>query len=393
MKDSDIKNILMLIGELTGLNIVISPAVKDTITANLENVSVKAALDAILKPNGYNYFVQENIIIVKGAETTMVGELETVVVKLKYINANDIQAPLSAVMSSRGTLQTFTRLVTSSSTGSSNIVVISDVQENISHILDMIEQLDQPIPNVNVAVKFIESTVDTTRGSGIDWSGQRPLYLGGSGTDTSSSLIPINFSNMTIATLNPLQFGMAWRIMQARGQSKVLSSPHLTTLDNHQATTSIQTTVYIEGSVNAQNSNQQYRQGNNPTSASNQFLNLNARTVTEKSIGIELSVTPRINDGTNITLLVDASVEALLSAAEIKTDKPRSTQRTVQTQVTVNDGDTVVIGGLITENAIENKKFVPIISGIPLLGKMFQSTSIEKEQRELFIFITPNIIR
>ena len=393
MKDSDIKNILMLIGELTGLNIVISPAVKDTITANLENVSVKAALDAILKPNGYNYFVQENIIIVKGAENPMVGELETVVVKLKYINANDIKSPLSAVMSNRGTLQTFTRLVTSSSTGASNIVVISDVQENISHILDMIEQLDQPIPNVNVAVKFIESTVDTTRGSGIDWSGQRPLYLGGSGTDTSSSLIPINFSNMTIATLNPLQFGMAWRIMQARGQSKVLSSPHLTTLDNHQATTSIQTTVYIEGSVNAQNSNQQYRQGNNPTSASNQFLNLNARTVTEKSIGIELSVTPRINDGTNITLLVDASVEALLSAAEIKTDKPRSTQRTVQTQVTVNDGDTVVIGGLITENAIENKKFVPIISGIPLLGKMFQSTSIEKEQRELFIFITPNIIR
>ena len=90
MKDSDIKNILMLIGELTGLNIVISPAVKDTITANLENVSVKAALDAILKPNGYNYFVQENIIIVKGAETTIVVELETVVVKFIYINANDI---------------------------------------------------------------------------------------------------------------------------------------------------------------------------------------------------------------------------------------------------------------------------------------------------------------
>ena len=392
MKDSDIKNILMLIGELTGLNIVISPAVKDTITANLENVSVKAALDAILKPNGYNYFVQENIIIVKGAETTMVGELETVVVKLKYINANDIQAPLSAVMSSRGKLQTFTRLVTSSSSsGASNIVVISDVQENISHIMNMIEQLDQPIPNINIAVKFIESTVDTTRGSGIDWSSQQPLYLGGSGTDTSSSLIPINFSNMTIATLNPLQFGMAWRIMQARGQSKVLSSPHITTLDNHKATTSIQTTVYIEGNVNTQNSNQQYQQGNNPTA--NSFLNLNANTVTEKSIGIELSVTPRINDGSKITLLVDASVEALLSAAEIKTDKPRSTQRTVQTQVTVNDGDTVVIGGLITENAIENKKFIPILSGIPFLGKMFQSTSIEKEQRELFIFITPNIIR
>ena len=65
MQDSDIKNVLMLIGELAGLNIVVSPTVKDTISANLEIVSVKAALDVILKPHGYSYFAQENIIIVK----------------------------------------------------------------------------------------------------------------------------------------------------------------------------------------------------------------------------------------------------------------------------------------------------------------------------------------
>ena len=63
MQDSDIKNVLMLIGELTGLNMVVSPAVRDTITANLENVSIKAALDLILNPNGYSYFTQENIVI------------------------------------------------------------------------------------------------------------------------------------------------------------------------------------------------------------------------------------------------------------------------------------------------------------------------------------------
>ena len=103
-------------------------------------------------------------------------------------------------------------------------------------------------------------------------------------------------------------------------------------------------------------------------------------------------MTPRINEGSKITLLVDATVEALLSAAEINTDKPRSTKRTVKTQVTVRDGDTVIIGGLIAENVLENKKFVPILSAIPFLGRMFQSTSIEKEQRELLIFITPTII-
>ena len=382
MKDSDIKNILMLIGELTGLNIVISPAVKDTITATLENVSVKAALDAILKPNGYNYFVQENIIIVKGIDTEMVGELETVVVKLKYINSDDLSGALSTVMSSRGKLQSFTPLVTSQSTkGASNIIIISDVQENIVHILNMIDQLDVAIPNINIAVRFIETNLDTTRGHGIDWS-RASVQLGGT-TDTSLSML--NLKNITIATLNPVQLTSALRIMQARGQSKLLSSPQVTTLDNHEAETETVTTVYIEGNSNSSQ--------NQLSQSSNTFGNIAINQVTEKDIGIKLKVTPRINEGTKITLLVDATVEALLSAAEINTDKPRSTKRTVRTQVTVRDGDTAIIGGLIAENVLENKKFVPIISGIPFFGQIFQSTSIEKEQRELLIFITPNIIR
>ena len=387
MKDSDIKNILMLIGELTGLNIVISPAVKDTITATLENVSVKAALDAILKPNGYNYFVQENIIIVKGIDTEMVGELETMVVKLKYINSEDLSGALDAVMSSRGKLQSFTPLVTSQSTkGASNIIVISDVQENIAHILNMIDQLDVAIPNINIAVRFIETNLDTTRGHGIDWS-KASVQLGGT-TDTSLSMI--NFNNITIATLNPVQLTSALRIMQARGQSKLLSSPQVTTLDNHEAETETVTTVYIEGNTNT--SQNQYNQGNQPSQSSNPYGNFLTNQISEKDIGIKLKVTPRINEGTKITLLVDATVEALLSAAEINTDKPRSTKRTVKTQVTVRDGDTAIIGGLIAENLLENKKFVPIISGIPFFGQIFQSTSIEKEQRELLIFITPNVI-
>ena len=388
MKDSDIKNILMLIGELTGLNIVISPAVKDTITATLKNVSVKAALDAILKPNGYNYFVQENIIIVKGIDTEMVGELETIVVKLKYINSEDLSGALGAVMSSRGKLQSFTPLVTSQSTkGASNIIVISDVQENIAHILNMIDQLDVAIPNINIAVRFIETNLDTTRGHGIDWS-KAAVQLGGT---ADTSLAMLDFNNITIATLNPLQLTKALRIMQARGQSKLLSSPQVTTLDNHEAETETVTTVYIEGNTN--NSQNPYNQGNQPSQSSSIYGNLLTNNqVSEKDIGIKLKVTPRINEGTKITLLVDATVEALLSAAEINTDKPRSTKRTVKTQVTVKDGDTAIIGGLIAENVLENKKFVPIISGIPFFGQIFQSTSIEKEQRELLIFITPNVV-
>ena len=290
-------------------------------------------------------------------------------------------------MSSRGKLQSFTPLVTSQSTkGASNIIVISDVQENIAHILNMIDQLDVAISNINIAVRFIETNLDTTRGHGIDWS-KAAVQLGGT---TDTSLAMLDFNNITIATLNPIQLTSALRIMQARGQSKLLSSPQVTTLDNHEAETETVTTVYIEGNTN--NSQNPYNQGNQPSQSFNPYGNISLNRVSEKDIGIKLKVTPRINEGAKITLLVDATVEALLSAAEINTDKPRSTKRTVKTQVTVKDGDTAIIGGLIAENVLENKKFVPIISGIPFFGQIFQSTSIEKEQRELLIFITPNVV-
>ena len=396
MQDSDIKNVLMLIGELTGLNIVVSPSVRDTITANLENVSVKAALDVILKPNGYGYFTQENIIIVKGADSEIVRELETIVLKLKYINSDDLAGPLGAVLSGQGRVQSFTPVVTAGAAGVSNVVIISDVQERIPNILRMVEELDKPIPNINISVRFIESGVDSAKGSGIDWSMNTPIFLGGT-EDTTGSLLPFKLNNMTIATLNPFQFGQAWKLMQARGESKILASPQLTTLDNHEAETQITTTIYIEGSVSNMSRN---NSSNNNTSSTNTSANTGgynnisstSRQVTEKDVGIELQVTPRINDENRITLLVNASVEALLSSAEVMTDKPRSTRRTVRTQVTVNVGDTVIIGGLIAENAIENRKFVPVLSDLPFIGKIFQSTSIDKEQRELLIFITPNIV-
>ncbi len=401
MQDSDIKSVLMLIGELTGLNIVVSPAVKDTITANLENVSVKAALDVILKPNGYSYFTQENIIIVRSAESEIVRELETVILKLKYINSDDLASPLTAVLSDQGKVQSFTPIVTSGSgSGVSNVIIISDVQENITNIIRMVEELDKPIANINISVRFIESGVDSARGSGIDWSMNTPIFLGGA-NDTTGSLLPFRLNNMTIATLNPFQFGEAWKLMQARGQSKILASPQITTLDNHAASTQITTTIYIEGSVsnmgrgggsNSGNTNPASGGATNPNYGGYSNTNTSTRQITEKDVGIDLEVTPRINDENRITLLVNASVEALLSAAEVLTDKPRSTRRTVQTQVTVNAGDTVIIGGLIAENAIENRKFIPVLSELPFIGKIFQSTSIDKEQRELLIFITPNVV-
>ena len=385
LKNSDIRNVLTMIGELTGLNIVISPNIEDTISANLENVTVQAALDAILKPNNYSYFVQGNIIIVKDLDTQLIGELESVVVRLKYINSNDLQAPMSTVLTSRGSIQSFLPVATiSGTTGPPNMAIISDVQENISRILSMVKQLDKPIANINISIKFIETQLDTSKAYGIDWT-SNPVQLGSA---SDSVGFPISMNNITIATINANQLSNALRIMQARGRSKLLSSPQVTTLDNHQAQTEVSTTVYIEGLNTGASS------GTGATGNTNPGMGFygNMNTVQEKDIGIKLQVTPRINENQIITLLVDATVEALLSAAEITTDKPRSTKRSVKTQVSVYNGETVIIGGLIAENVIQNKKYVPILSGIPLLGYFFRTTSVSKEQRELLMFITPTIV-
>ena len=388
MIDSDIKSVLMLIGELTNVNVVVSPEVKDTITANLENVSVKAALDVILKPIGYSYTFYENIIIVQqGDDAKLVGALKSVIIKLKYINAEDLNSPMKRILTSEGSIEAFTPVVTPGGGGGgsiSNVVIVTEVEENLDRVLNMIDQLDTAIPNVNIAVRFIETNMDTSRGHGIDWTSTPAVQIGGSLSDSLS--IPISVSNVTIATLKPMQLLSALKVMQARGKSKLLSSPSVTTLDNHEASTSTTTTVYVSGQIADEN----ITEDNNENLGF--FGNANTYSVTQKNIGIQLRVTPRINEKSKITLLVDATVEALLSAAEINTDQPRSTNRTVKTQVTVTDGDTVIIGGLIAENILENKKYVPVLSEIPFIGRMFQSTQLTKEQRELLIFITPNVV-
>ena len=172
MKESSIRNVLMLIGELAGLNIVVTPEVKDTITANLENVSVKAALDVILTPNGYDYITQENIIIVKEQSLKIERDLVTKVVRLKYIDTGALKEPLQNVFTDQGSIDSFTPIITpmGASASASNIAIITDIEQNFSRIMALLEELDKPIANVNISVRFIESGVDTAKGSGIDWS-------------------------------------------------------------------------------------------------------------------------------------------------------------------------------------------------------------------------------
>ena len=163
----------------------------------------------------------------------------------------------------------------------------------------MVKQLDKPIKNINIAIKFIETQLDTSKSYGVDWTNS-PIQFGGSSSDTVN--FPISMNNITVATLNPTQLAGALKIMQARGRSKLLSSPQVTTLDNHQAITEVSTTVYIDG-LNSGNNSSGNTQGNTNNATGLGFIGT-MNTVQEKDIGIKLQVTPRINENEIITLLV-----------------------------------------------------------------------------------------
>ena len=150
------------------------------------------------------------------------------------------------------------------------MAIVSDVQENISRILKMVKQLDKPIKNINISIKFIETQLDTSKSYGVDWT-NNPVQLGGNANDTVN--FPISMNNITIATLNATQLSSALKIMQARGRSKLLSSPQVTTLDNHQAVTEVSTTVYIEG-LNSGNTNTSGSSSTNQTNAANNIMGM-----------------------------------------------------------------------------------------------------------------------
>lgn len=380
MSGADLVEILHLIADQAGLNVIAGPDVMGTVTADLDGVTVRDALNAILKANGFSYALQGNIIIVKPHDKEMVGELETLIQKLSFINSEDLRTPLSTILTTRGSMEAFTRVIARGGAeiaGLSNVVLIRDVRENIPIIKKFIEELDVPVASINVAVKFIETTLDTTLERGINWSPSSIRLGEGLG-------IPLGWSNMTVATLNPSQLTEALNFLQGTGRSKLLSSPQITTLDNQQAKFETVTTVLIERLFLQGLAGQTGTPGTIGTTAISDL--------DEKDIGITLTVTPRVNEGNMITLIVKTKVEALLSSAEIETDRPKTTRRSIETQIIVKNGETAIIGGLISENLIESINKVPILGDIPLLGFFFRSTNMKTEQRELLIFITPNIV-
>jgi type IV pilus assembly protein PilQ len=421
--DTPLPTVLRVFAELYNLNIVLSSDVaEDPVTVKLDNVDLEPALNAILTANGYNYYRQDNIIIVKPVDSEIRGDLLTEVFKLRYINSFDLIDYITEIITDRGFVSTFEQTaigdvgvllpVVSSGEGGgggdqqtervevdterSDVLIVTDAPDAIERIRKIIKELDVPQKQVRIEAKLIETNLNEDTRWGINWTASAELVgLGGNPTSISqgqtqqnedgSNVVPgldLSAGSFKFGTLSLQQLRGLLEFMDQQGETRVLNQPSITVLNNQQADIAVGTLVPIELQqpiITAGGGGAAASQGGG-TMVQQQF------------VSVALTVIPRVNDAHNVTLWVQPVISEITGFTGENNDLPIVSTRSANTQVRVRDTDTVVIGGLTKRDQVRTMRKVKFLGDLPLFGRFFRHETQQEKESELMILITPFII-
>src|SRR5438270_8155559 len=405
-KDLDLKDFFRLIHEISGLNVVLDPSVKGSVTIVLDDVPWDQALAIVLDNNGLACTLQGNVLRIATLDTMKVEAearraqqeaqalavpKQTITRYLSYGHARDAMPVIKKFLSARGDVVADER---------SNALIVEDIPSVLPKVEDLIRMLDRKTPEGELEARGVASTRTFARdigtqlgasfGSGnsavggatnpspIDISGLVPRFITAPG-DTKS--IPL-FSNLpatgptsgiqfTTAT-NGFRLDFILTMAESRGLLKILSRPHIVTQNNISAVIKQGSRIPVVT---------QAQLGGPPT-------------VTYVEAFLRLTVVPQITADNTIFLNVDVEnrVPDFSHVAGQQLNPTLNTQQAT-TQVLVSDGGTVVIGGVIqTQNNVAISQ-VPLLGSIPFLGNLFKHTLVNTSTAELIFFITPKIIQ
>jgi type II secretory pathway component GspD/PulD (secretin) len=375
-------NVVRMLVSQENFNLIMGDEVQGEVTMNLNDVSLETALDGILHVNNYEWFMQDNIIVVQPMTTkqTMSGELTTRMFRLNYTTGTMITEAVKEVLTPRGKIKALSSTASSNvEPGEKDILMVTDIPTNFALIEGVIRSLDIQTEQINIAVKFIETTLKHDEIIGINWDLRESMSIINSGnTDTSNSFdlgyLMMGDKTMNFATLSKPVVSAILSLLANDGSTKLLQEPQVTTMNNSPANIVIGTTIPLlvpqgEGSVF----------GTNPYTYEDQHIN------------VSLDVLPRVNQEKIISMKIDAVVQSIIGFVG-KDQRPMISTRSTNTSVRVKNGETLLIGGLIFDTEQEIASKVPLLGDIPLIKWMFRSGDNNREQRELLIFITPTVI-
>ena len=399
-KDADIQNVLRAISFKSGVNIVAGKDVTGTVTIRLVDVPWEKALDVVLKTYGYAYDRDGNIVRVTTLENLKKGELSTEVFALNYSQAADVEKSLKDMLSDRGKIRSDKR---------SNTVIVTDMPTILQEVQKVVRRLDGSTPQVLIQAKVIELTLTDADKLGIKWNvsttltgASRPTTLPfsahtvnnsalrnvlptgdtGSGFPTPEStnqpLFPFaGAADFKFGTLDFSQFQAVLELIQSRKDSKVLSEPHIVTLNNKLAKILVGDVLSI------------------PTFERNTTTGkMEITGYTSKDVGIRLEVTPTVNDEKEIVVNVHPEVTTLLGYDDITADikAPHFTTREAVTEIRVKSGQTIAIGGLIKEEKTVTKTKVPFLGELPLIDRLFKHHDTSVVKTDVLFFMTVDVV-
>jgi type IV pilus assembly protein PilQ len=366
----------------------------------LFNVPWDQALDIILKSKGLGQVREGNIIRIdtnpniakqqdeaaKAKEAQVKAEdLKTLIIPINYAKAADLSTTLKKNLSSRGELTV---------NEPTNSLIAKDVPQNIADIQQLIKLLDLPTPQVLIEARIVQANTNFARDLGVQWGYSIKDAVGtnqfainaGPGTGdafgvqvpnfavnlpASGSAGPVGNVGFTLGRLtgsNPFNLDLRLSAGEAMGETKIISSPRVVTLDNREALIQQGDTIPFE-------------------------------TISDKGTQTEfvdatlnLTVTPHITPNGSVIMKIKAKKNAI---GDFRSGRgaPSISKREASTEVMVQDGETTVIGGIFESTKSDSELGIPWLRNIPLLGWLFKRESTSDQNRELLIFITPTIVK
>jgi type IV pilus assembly protein PilQ len=423
-QDIETRAVLQLLADASGQNIVVSDSVSGNVTLRLQNVPWDQALDIVLRTKGLDKRRQDNVIIVAPQAELAAREkaelaarkdvqelapLRSEYLQVNYAKAQDMAALIktqtNSLLSTRGSVAVDDR---------TNTLLLQDTADRLADVRRLVATLDIPVRQVLIEARIVIVNNDFTRDLGARFgftnnqkNGNRGLVTTtgtAAGTDQAigsaltnvqgtGSIYPIsiptgsaatNRYNVNLPVSNPAGtfalgilgsnfiVDLELSAAQAETQANIISSPRVITANQKEAT--------IEQGVEIP-----YQQ-----SASS-----GATTIQFKKAVLSLKVKPQITPDNRIILDLDVKDDSVGSVvvASGGVNVPSIDTREIATQVLVNDGQTVVLGGILSTTQREDDTKVPYLGDIPFLGHLFKSTSHKDNKDELMIFITPKIVR
>jgi len=397
-RDADIRNVLRILSYKSGVNIIVGPEVAGLVTIQLTDVPWETALDVILRTYGYGYERKGNIITVttfeKLSEQRRLEQelkaqepLVTEVFTLNFAKAEAVVASIKEMLTPRGRVNFDNR---------TNTVMVTDSVSNIDRIKQIVPTLDAVTPQVLIETKIIKTTLTDTENLGVDWTAQitvsgaqHPMIwpFDSKNDDFSETYFPDSFPAATTVdgtgsgrfrygTLDFASLQAVLQVLSTRTDTNILSNPRIVTLDNQAAN-------IIVG--------KKYPQPQYTYNAEQAKMQVSGWEYLD--IGIILNVTPHVNKAGFVTLDIAPQVSDIDSFATVEgTSMPILTTEQAKTQVMIKDGETLVIAGLIKDQASNTKNKIPILGDIPIIGLLFKKKTDTKQKTDLLIFITPHII-